>query len=201
MLVLGITGNIATGKSTFARELTGLLGAASFDADRSAKILLERDPLVIHEVKQQIGLQFFGTDGTLDRGALRDHVFTSTAARRTLENILHPRIRLQRLEAVKKTRAEGNAQTFVAEIPLLYETNGQDDFDFVVVVGCSKQTQLQRLTQSRHLPEEIATSMAAAQMPLLEKIYRCDLFVWNDGTAENLSAQTLATAQLIESIA
>src|SRR5438874_10407557 len=143
MPAIGITGGISTGKSTFCDCLTEILPAAKFfDADAVARQLVD-----LEEVKQELlakfGFGIFSRNGDLNRAALRAIVFQDAAKRRALEQILHPRIRKQwRTEADKHRKS---LEFFFADIPLLYETNGETLCDRVVVVACSFDVQLANL--------------------------------------------------------
>ena len=175
---IGITGGVATGKSTVARRLLMALGNAVpadlFDADFEARRLTDTDLVVQKKIKSAFGAQVFDSEGNLARNRLRELVFHDAAARKTLESILHPRIR----EAwIGRTHGE---RLLLADIPLLYETGAEPYFDRIIVTACSRASQIQRLVHGRQLSESIARQMIQAQMPLEEKIRRADYLVWTD---------------------
>jgi dephospho-CoA kinase len=175
---IGITGGVATGKSTVARQLLAALGnsvaADVFDADFEARRLTDTDLVVQEKIKSAFGAQVFDSEGNLARNRLRELVFHDAAARKTLESILHPRIR----EAwIGRTRGE---RLLLADIPLLYETEAEPYFDRIIVTACSRASQIHRLVQGRHLSQSIARQMIQVQMPLEEKIKRADYVVWTD---------------------
>jgi dephospho-CoA kinase len=175
---IGITGGVATGKSTVARQLLAALGnsvpADVFDADFEARRLTDTDLVVQEKIKSAFGAQVFDSEGNLARNRLRELVFHDAAARKTMESILHPRIR----EAwIGRTRGE---RLLLADIPLLYETEAEPYFDRIIVTACSRASQIHRLVQGRHLSESIARQMIQVQMPLEEKIKRADYVVWTD---------------------
>ncbi|HEY2802069.1 MAG TPA: dephospho-CoA kinase [Chthoniobacterales bacterium] len=195
--VIGITGGISTGKSTFGRLLQERTGAAFFDADRAARRLVDEDDEVRRLLREQFGTGIFSAGGDLNRAALRAIVFAESEKKRALEQILHPRIRLQWAAEAKRSRQAGDL--FLADIPLLYETEGESLCDCVVVVGCSPTIQAQRLMRRARLSLPDALAMISSQMPLPEKISRADHVVWNNGPLSALEAQVEILARRWES--
>ena len=194
MAVIGITGGIATGKSAFVRQVCTLLpGAAFFDADSAARALTSKDMEVRQLIAQTFGSEIYSAGG-LNREALRMIVFADPEKKRALEQILHPRIRRQ--WAAEAERHRGPNEFFLADIPLLYETNGESLCDRVVVVACSAATQLQRLMARSSLSREAAAQMIADQMPLTEKMKLADHVIWNNGPEAALASQLKTLANL-----
>lgn len=191
--VIGITGGIATGKSTFTRRLQELTGARLFDADRAARRLTDEDAEVTSLLREEFGAEIFSDDGVLNRAALRAIVFADSEKKRALEQILHPRIRHQWATEADDCRKSGTL--FLADIPLLYETEGELLCDRVVVVACARAIQQQRLIARAHLTPAVALAMIDAQMPLPEKISRADHVVWNNGPLAALEAQASLLAR------
>jgi dephospho-CoA kinase len=191
MAVIGITGGIGCGKSTFAHILAEILGAPLFDTDACARELLDSDPEVRVLVQRDILANAYGADGRPDRRAIRELVFHNPAAKARLEKILHPRVRQRwmRQAADHRTRRE----SFLVEIPLLFETGAQDFFDHTLTVACSEATQLHRVT-ARGLDLAEARAILRNQLPITEKSNRSDLVVWNDGSLENLRRQALESS-------
>jgi dephospho-CoA kinase len=194
-VVIGITGGISTGKSTFSRHLHEVLGATLFDADRAARKLVDEDPEVRARLREDFGQEIFSASGVLNRGALRAIVFADQGKKRALEQILHPRIRRQWAAEADRSRQSG--EIFLADIPLLYETEGEKLCDRVVVVACSPEIQLQRLIARTRLSPADARAMISAQMPLPEKISRADHVAWNNGPPSNLDAQAEVLARFL----
>src|SRR5882724_12224477 len=187
MPAIGITGGISTGKSTFVECLRELLPVATFfDADEAAHALLNRLE-VENQVRREFGARVFSRKGDLNRTKLRAIVFADATKKRTLERILHPRIRRQ-----WRTEAKGHRNSprfFFADIPLLYETGGETFCDRVVVVACSQKLQLARLRKRMSVKSTEAKQMIHSQMPLEEKIRRADHVVWNNGDRTSLMEQ------------
>ncbi len=194
-MVIGITGGISTGKSTFSERLRELLGARLFDADRAARDLVDRNEEVRALLRAEFGAEIFSATGDLNRAALRAIVFAERGKKRALEQILHPRIRRQWATEAESSRRSG--EIYLADIPLLYETEGEKLCDRVVVVACSPGIQEQRLIARTHLSPSVALSMISAQMPLSQKISRADHVVWNNGPVPNLEAQAALFAGLL----
>ena len=187
MPAIGITGGISTGKSTFCNCLREIIPAAKFfDADRAARSLAEL-PEVKQEILGEFGREVFSPEGDLNRAKLRAIILTNATKRRSLEQILHPRIRRQWMAQAERHR--NSPDFFFADIPLLYETGGETLCERVVVVACSHKVQLDRLVKRISLKGSEAEQMINSQMPLEEKIKRADHVVWNNGDRATLMEQ------------
>lgn len=188
MPVIGITGGISTGKTTFCDCLREILPTATFfNADQAARDLAANDPEVKELIALEFGGEIYSAKGDLNRGRIRSIVFADAGKKRALEQILHPRIRRQ-----WSLEAEGHrnsTELFFADIPLLYETGGETLCDRVVVVACSPGVQLERLMARTGISKDEAQQMIDAQMPLTEKISRAEHVVWNNGGRDGLKAQ------------
>ncbi len=194
MPAIGITGGICTGKSTFCECLREILPAAKFfNADQAAHALVEL-PEVKQEIRDEFGSGIFSSDEALNRAKLRAIVFGDATRKCALERILHPRIRRQWRAEAKKHR--NSPDFFFADIPLLYETDGETLCDRVVVVACSYEVQLARLTVRMSVNNREAEQMIKSQMPLEEKVARADHVVWNNGSRAALSEQAHFLAAL-----
>jgi dephospho-CoA kinase len=188
MAVIGITGGISTGKTSFCECLREIVpDAGFFDADQAAQRLVDLDPEVKEEIRREFGTGIFSAVGGLNRGQLRAIIFDNAAKKRALEQILHPRIRRQ-WSAEAETR-RNSPDFFFADIPLLYETGGESLCDRVVVVACSSGTQLRWLMERKSLERAVAKQMINSQMLLDEKIRRANHVVWNNGTRAVLAEQ------------
>jgi len=187
MPAIGITGGISTGKSTFCDCLREIIPAAKFfDADVAARSL-SKLPEVKQEILGQFGREVFSPEGDLNRAKLRAIVFADAAKRRSLEQILHPRIRRQWMAQAERHR--NSPDFFFADIPLLYETGNETLCERVAVVACSHKMQLDRLVKRISLTGSEAEQMINSQMPLEEKIKRADHVVWNNGDRVTLMEQ------------
>lgn len=193
MSVLGITGGIATGKSSFAKLFTRQTGATLFDADQFSRGLLDHDEEVRSLVRKEFGDSVFGAGGAVNRALLRQLVFADPERRRALEGILHPVIRAAWLKKAENARA--SKRVLAVDIPLLFETDAESHFDAIIVVACSAATQRARLSNQRNLDNEMAANIIAAQMDLNLKIARATHVVWNDGPLPALEAQAALLAR------
>ncbi|HVF72664.1 MAG TPA: dephospho-CoA kinase [Chthoniobacterales bacterium] len=195
MPAIGITGGIATGKSSFFGFLCELEpGARFFDADIAAREVANGDPEARKLIEDEFGKDVFAEGGDLNRERIRTIVFADPDKKRALEQILHPRIRRQ-----WSLEAEGHRNStrlFFADIPLLYETGGETLCDQVVVVACSPALQLERLVARTGLGRGEAKQMIEAQMPLDDKIRRADHVVWNNSGRELLRDQAQLLMEL-----
>jgi dephospho-CoA kinase len=179
MPVVGITGGIATGKTTLCDALRDLIPSARFfNADQAARDLSAQDPEAREAIASAFGAEIYSAAGDLNRDRLRAIVFQDAAKRRVLEQILHPRIRRQWSAEARTYRQ--SPDFFFADIPLLYETSAESLCDLVVVVACSPDLQRQRLLARSALSPLQADHMIRSQMPLSEKIDRADHVVWNN---------------------
>src|SRR5262249_23743750 len=151
--VCGLTGSVGMGKSTVA-EILRTQGAEIVDTDVLARQIVEPGQPALDEIRQRFGDSIVDSSGRLRRDELARRVFPDPAARRDLEQILHPRIRNLWKEQVKTWRKEGRPFAVIG-IPLLFETNAEGEFDAIICVGCSATTQRQRLAQRGWSPEEI----------------------------------------------
>jgi dephospho-CoA kinase len=171
MFILGLTGSIAMGKSTTA-QFFAEAGAPVHDADAAVHRLYEG------EAAAAIEAAFPGvtTEGKVDRARLAAQVIGDGAARRRLEAIVHPLVRRSEVKFLDEARARG-APVVVLDIPLLFETGGEERVDAVVVVSASPEVQRQRVLQRPGMTVEKFEALLAAQMPDAEKRRRADFVV------------------------
>ena len=189
---LGITGGVATGKSSLTECLLRRLPAKRFDADQCAHDLLAADAEVRHAVRAQFGALSYGEDGSPNRAYLRDLVFSDAGRRKQLEAILHPVIR-SRWMALASEASAGKDWLFV-DIPLLFESGVESCFDHVAVVACPPNTQLRRLTGGRGLTGDLAEKMISTQIDLRTKMRQADHIIWNDSSLSCLDQQAALLA-------
>ncbi|MEI6033011.1 MAG: dephospho-CoA kinase [Verrucomicrobiae bacterium] len=194
MAVIGITGSIASGKSTLRDILAALLPGEVFDADLAARDFLDHDPEVFRQVKAEVSEAAYREDGSADRQEIRRIVYSNPAAKSRLEAILHPLVRKAWTAAAARARAE--RRHLIVDIPLLFETNAAGEFDFVVTVACSPEVQNARLA-ARGISPELSERILSSQMPAAEKILRSTQVIWNDGCLAALEAQASELASLV----
>lgn len=187
---LALTGNIASGKSTVA-DLLAAHGATIIDADQLAREAVAPGTDGFEAVVERFGPSVVAADGTLDRSALRARVFADPAARETLNQIVHPRVRQLRDAAVAAARARGD-RLIVSDIPLLFEVGLEHAFDAIVLVDAPEAIRKERLVRHRGLTPAVAQSMIDAQWPTTRKRNRVHWILENDGTPEALRARVEA---------
>lgn len=185
-MLLAITGGPATGKSTLTRFLRREWDAAWFSADECVHRLLREDRELQGRILTEVASEAGDGAGGIDRAKLRKRVLEDGEARRKLEGLIHPLVRKEWMALREECRRAG--RNFGAEIPLLYETGGEKEFDRVVVVACSREVQERRLRE-RGLDLDEVKRLIEAQLPLEEKIARADHVAWNDGTEAALEEQ------------
>ena len=179
---VGLTGGVASGKSTVAALLREL-GAVVVDSDVLAREVVEPGTPGLAAVVEAFGPEVLTTDGALDRPALGAVVFGDEAARRRLEAILHPLIRARAAE-LEAAAPEGTV--VVHDIPLLVETGQADRFDAVLVVDVPVETQVGRMVRDRGMSREDALARVAAQADREQRLAAATHVVDNTGTREDL---------------
>jgi len=179
---VGLTGGVASGKSTVAALLREL-GAVVVDSDVLAREVVEPGTPGLAAVVEAFGPEVLTADGALDRPALGAVVFGDEAARRRLEAILHPLIRARAAE-LEAAAPEGTV--VVHDIPLLVETGQADRFDAVLVVDVPVETQVERMVRDRGMSREDALARVAAQADREQRLAAATHVVDNTGTREDL---------------
>ena len=184
MLSVGLTGGVAAGKSVVAARWADR-GVPVVSADQLARDVVGPGTPGLAEVRSTFGDRVLAADGSLDRGALRALVFADDEARGRLEALLHPRIRAARERWIEARRGEG-AGIVVSEIPLLFETSLQGDFDVTVLVTAPDEERVRRMVEERGLSSSEAHGILAAQMSQEEKRALADVVIDNAGTLDEL---------------
>ncbi|MFL5575267.1 MAG: dephospho-CoA kinase [Gemmatimonadaceae bacterium] len=187
MLLVGLTGNIASGKSTVA-HLLAARGATIIDADVLARRAVEAGMPAYHTIVERWGRDVLSADGFLDRGALRRRVFQDQSELEELNQIVHPEVARMREQLVAEARERGD-RIVVCDVPLLFENNMADEFACIVLVDAPRPMRLDRLVRTRGLQETEAMDMIAAQMPAELKRARADFVIDNTSTLAELEAR------------
>ena len=182
---VALTGGIATGKSRVRRRFAHL-GVPTIDADTLAHAVIAPGTPGAARIIDRFGAAVRSPDGGIDRRTLGAIVFADPGARRDLEAIVHPAV----YDAIHAWYAGLPPSSFaVADIPLLYETGREGDFDVVVVAACEPEEQLRRVVERDGLPVDAARLRIAAQLPIAEKARRADHVVRTDGSHAATDAQ------------
>jgi len=186
-LILGVTGNIAAGKSTVTKELERL-GAVVVDADQLAREVVAIGTATLQKLVKEFGDEILQENGGLDRERLGQMVFADVKVRAVLNQIIHPEIARRSVEKLQCLKKRTDIPLIVYEAPLLFEVGAESRVDKVVVVKVDPVEQLKRLQVRDHLDEGAAQQRMAAQMSQAEKERRADFIIDNSGTpAETLS--------------
>jgi dephospho-CoA kinase len=193
--LVGLTGGIASGKSTVAKILQRL-GAAIVNADHLAHEVVEPGREAWKEIVAVFGTDILQPDQTLDRQKLRTLIFNQPEARKRLESIVHPRVRALAEERIQQQDAAGYS-VVIYEVPLLFEGNLHEWLRPVILVACDVNTQIARLQQRDRLTRADAEKHIAAQMSLAEKRRLADYVIENNGSLADLEQQT---RQILEKI-
>ena len=186
-MLVALTGNIASGKSTVARMLVEW-GATLVDADVLAREAVRVGTPAYRAIADRWGKAVLAPDGVLDRAALRERVFGHPDELEALNDIVHPEVGRLRDERVAEARERG-ARVVVCDIPLLFERNLADEFDVVILVDAPRPLRLERLVRDRALRPTEAMEMIAAQMPAELKRARADFVIDNVGSLHELERE------------
>ena len=187
-VLLGVTGGIATGKSTVARLLEEK-GAPLVDFDELSRAVVEPGKEAWQEIVSFFGEEVLLPDRTLNRRKVSEIVFRDPAKRKRLESITHPRIHEEFRARVSAITSRDPGAIIQAAIPLLIETNLQSLFDKILLVYTPREVQIRRLMDRDRIPEGMALSILAAQMPIEEKKAYADYIVDNSGPLEETASQ------------
>lgn len=186
-VVIGLTGGIASGKSTVSQMFQGF-HVPVIDADIIAREVVEPGKEAYNEIVTAFGKEVLGENGELDRPKLGSIVFHNEEKRLLLNGIVHPAVRKE-MNAQKDMYIRENAQAVVLDIPLLFESKLTGLVDKVLLVYVDSETQLTRLMERNNFKEEEAKARIASQMPLEDKITLADEVINNNGTIEETKVQ------------
>lgn len=179
-MLIGLTGGIGSGKTTVAKRLVEL-GATEIDADLLAREVVEPGSEGLDAVAQRFGLDLIRSDGTLDRKLLAERAFSSEAARKDLEEILHPLIQSLSIERIAQTPG-----LTVYTIPLLVESESKLGFDKIITVSAPERVRIQRLIESRGMKADEAEARIRAQATDAQREAIADFVISSDCSMEML---------------
>ncbi len=187
MLLVGLTGNIAAGKSAAARAFAAR-GAVVIDSDVAAREAVAPGTPALAAILAHFGASLQRPDGSLDRAALGAIVFRDPAARRTLERIVHPAVEAARQRAVREARAATRA-VVVCDIPLLFEARLAWQFPRIVLVDAPADVRVARMLRDRGMSHADAAARVRSQLPAALKRSRADIVIDNDGDLTQLQTR------------
>lgn len=178
-MIIGLTGSIASGKSTVANLLKDR-GYPIVDADEIARLVVEPGSPVLHEIETVFGAEVICDDGSLNRAAMGRLVFGDDKKREQLNAIIHPAIRKE-LILQKESHLAAGAKTVILDIPLLFENKLHAYVEKILVVSVTPEVQKERLMSRNQLSESEADSRIASQLPMDIKEQGADAVIDNNG--------------------
>jgi len=190
-----LTGGIATGKS-YVRSRFEALGVPTIDSDLLAREVVAPGTPGLEAVVREFGPDILAATGALDRKRLGAIVFSDPAKRRALEAIIHPAVR--RASDAWFASLDPATPFAIADIPLLYETGRDKDFDAVIVTACDPEEQVRRVVRRDGLTEVEARQRIAAQLPIEDKVSRADFVIRTDGSFAETDRQVRAVNESLE---
>jgi dephospho-CoA kinase len=186
-IVVGLTGGIASGKSTVSSILIEK-GITVIDADIEARLAVEKGEEAFYKIISHFGEEVQLADGSIDRGKLGSIIFHNEEKRMILNNIVHPAVRKRMIGKKEKAIANGE-KLIIMDIPLLFESNLTSMVDRTLLVYVDETIQLERLMKRNQLSKVDAIARIRSQMPLEEKIQLADAVINNNGTIEDTNKQ------------
>lgn len=188
-MIIGLTGSIASGKSTVSNMLKEM-GYPIIDADIVARIVVEKGTNTLEVIKETFGSEVIHDDGSLNREELGKIIFSNPSKRKLLNDIIHPAIRAEML-AQKERLMQQNHPVIIMDIPLLFESRLQSFVDKILVVTVTEQKQLERLMVRNNFTQEEAKLRIQSQLPLSVKEEGADAVIYNNGTIEETKHQLI----------
>jgi dephospho-CoA kinase len=192
--LIGLTGNIATGKSTVVSRLR-VLGAATIDADQVARQVVEAGKPALAQIVREFGARVLHEDGTLNRKALGAIVFNDAARLRALEAITHPAIRVAMQAQLRAINDVGERHVVALEVIRLFESGWAAVCDQIWVTHCPESMQIERLIRARKLSPSEARARVRAQQPQAEKLASADVVIDTAGSIDDTQRQVDAAWQ------
>jgi len=183
--LIGLTGGIATGKSTVANYLATAYNLPILDADIYARDAVSVGSPILSQIAEKYGKEIILSDGNLNRSKLGEIIFHQPEERYWVESVIHPYVR----SCFDKAINESSANTLILVIPLLFEANLENLVNQIWVVSCSPEQQQKRLIERNNLTPEQAAARINSQLPIAEKIARADVVLDNSANLESLLQQ------------
>lgn len=186
-LVIGLTGGIASGKSTVSAMFADI-GITVIDADVEARLAVEIGNNAYDDIVRHFGKPILAEDGTINRQKLGSIIFNDEEKRNLLNSIVHPAVR-ERMSQKRQAAEEANEKAIVMDIPLLFESKLTGLVNKIILVYVDEKTQLERLMKRNSYSEAEALSRIKSQMPIKDKVELADAIIDNSGTIEQTKAQ------------
>ena len=195
-MYLGLTGNIAGGKTTVAKMFERL-GCYTIDTDILSRRVMAQGGAAYPVVVDTFGVDIVDSEGNIDRSALRKIVFNDDAARKRLEEIVHPAILKTESRLVGEIKGKDDKAIILTQAALCVETGAYTRFDGLIVVYCEPEEQLRRLMSRDNISREEAEKIIRTQMPIDEKLKYADFVINNSGTPEETEKDVKRVFDLI----
>jgi dephospho-CoA kinase len=196
MLIVGLTGNIGSGKSTVA-QMIARRGVTVIDADTLARDAVAPGSSALQRIVDRWGRGILAPDGTLDRAALRARVFGHLVELDALNTIMHPEIGRRRDALIADARLRGE-NVVLCDIPLLFEAQLDRVVDTVILVDAPRETRLERLITKRGLARSVAEAIMATQLSSEHRRELADFVIDNDATLDDLEARVAEVWRSVE---
>src|SRR4030042_1809234 len=194
MLIVGLTGGVASGKTASSQVLKGE-GAYIIDADQIARELVQPHKPAWNELIRAFGKEILQEDGSIHRKKLADQVFADPKKRKLLNQILHPRIKEEMDRRTKEIGQKDPEAIVVIDAPLLVELGGRRKVDTLIVVTSTPNQQMERLKERDGRSPEEAQGIFTAQMPVDEKVKLADIVIRNEGSLEEMEKRVKGVFQ------
>jgi dephospho-CoA kinase len=185
--IIGLTGGIASGKSTVSNMVKNL-GVTVIDADVEARLAVEKGEPAYNQIIQHFGEEILLEDGSINRSKLGEIIFNDEKERMVLNRIVHPAVR-ERMEQKKAAAIRNGEKVIVLDIPLLFESKLTEMIDQIVLVYVDEDIQLKRLMERNRFSAEEALARIRSQLPLKEKKEHSDFVINNNGSIEQTKEQ------------
>ena len=192
-MIIGLTGSIASGKSTVANFLKKR-GYPVVDADEIARLVVEPGSPVLKEIESVFGADVIKEDGSMDRAKMGKLIFDDNKKRKQLNTIIHPAIRKE-LIAQKEAQIAAGAETVILDIPLLFENNLHEYVEKILVVSVTPEVQKERLISRNQFSEQEAEARIASQLPMEIKEQGADAVIDNNGDLADTEHQVVDILQ------
>lgn len=199
MQVIGLTGGIATGKSTVSAILENA-GAVIIDADRIARMVVKKNMPAYRQILDKFGKSILLPDGAIDRTALGNLIFNDPQKKQLLNTIVHPYVRKETDRQLKHLEKNNPDALVILDIPLLFEAGMGSDLSEVIVVYAPEHIQIKRLMKRDHISHADAMARVRSQMPIEEKKKLATMVIDNSGTREHTRKQTLEIFQRLKEL-
>jgi dephospho-CoA kinase len=195
--VVGLTGGIASGKSTVS-ALLKKAGAVIIDADRIARQVVKKGLPAYREIVEEFGESVLLSDGEINRSVLGDIIFNDPQKKQLLNSIVHPRVRKEQNRQLKHIEKNHPNTIVILDIPLLIESQMVMDLSEVIVVYAPEHIQIKRLMQRDDISKADALARVRSQIPIEEKKDKATIVIDNSGTRENTRKQALKIFQRLK---